>query len=518
MKNLKYIIGIMFVAVFMGCESENDDTSFATDAAAPQNVTALFTIAQDNSGLVTIAPHGEGVTSFRVYYGDNDIFPGEINAGEKVNHTYAEGQYNVIIKAYGINGKSTEVTLPLTVSFIAPANLDVTVATVVGNPFKVNVTATADYETYFEATFGEDASLPPVQFNEGQTASYTYAAIGTYTVTVTAFSGGVATTTYTEEVTISNPLNLPITFESGTFNFGNFGNATSTVVANPDPTGINTSATVAKQVKNAGSETWAGSLLTLDTPITNLGTMKFIKMKVWSPAVGTNFLIKLENLADNTINFEVPAVTTVANQWEELTYNFGGANANQTYNNIVVFCNFNVVGAGDTYYFDDITQSATAGGAGGINLPLNFEVDQDYTWNNFGGAIGTRSANPDATGINTSGFVGKFVKNPGETWAGVAVPLDAPIDFGTMQKVKVKVWSPQANIPIILKFENIPHVTNQDIERSVNTTVANQWEEITFDFTGIVNANNYQQLVIFFNFGTAGAGQAYYFDDVKLSN
>jgi len=518
MKNIKYIIGILFVALSMGCEDTDQDTGFADDAAAPQNLNALFTISQDNSGLVTIAPYGEGVTSFEIHYGDATTEPASLGAGEKTTHVYAEGEYMVKLVGIGINGKTTEVMLPLTVSFVAPENLEVTVATVVGNPFKVNVTAAADYETYFEVTFGEDPALPAVQFNQGQTASYTYAETGTYTVTVVAYSGGVATSTYTQEVTISNPLNLPITFQSGTFNFSNFGNATTTTVDNPDPTGINTSTKVARQVKNAGSETWAGSLLTLDTPITNLSTMKFIKMKVWSPAVGTTFLLKLENLSNNTINFEVPAVTTVANQWEELTYNFSGANASQTYNNIVIFCNFNVTGAGDSYYFDDIMQAATAGGSG-IGLPLTFETDQDYIWNNFGGAIGSRVANPNPTGINTSGFVAKFVKNPGETWAGVATPMDAPIDFSTMHKIKIKVWSPQANIPIIFKLENMnPHVTANDIERTVNTTVANQWEELTFDFDGIVNANNYQQLVIFFNFGTSGSGEAYYFDDVKLSN
>ncbi len=70
-----------------------------------------------------------------------------------------------------------------------------------------------------------------------------------------------------------------------------------------------------------------------------------------------------------------------------------------------------------------------------------------------------------------------------------------------------------------MKFENMnPHVGNQDIEHTATTTTSNQWEELTYDFSDIQNSNNYQQLVIFFNFGVAGSGQAYYFDDVKLSN
>ena len=519
MKNLKYIITILFAALLIGsCEDESADTTFADKATAPANLSALFTITQDNSGLVTIAPHGEGVTAFEIFFGDNTADPASIAVGEKTNHVYAEGHYTVKVVGIGINGKRTELDLPLDVTFVAPIDMEVTVSTVVGNPFKINVTATATYETYFQVWFGEDESSAPEQFNEGQTISHTYANTGTYTITVIGYSGGAATTLpFTQEVTISNPLTLPITFENGGYTFSNFGNAVTTKVANPSPTGINTSANVAMQVKNAGSEVWAGSLLVLDTPITNLASMHFFKVKVWSPAVGTVFKLKLENLTDTTINYEVDAATTVANQWEELTYNFTGANYNQQYSHIVMFCNYGIVGNGDTYYFDDITQAAAGDG---VALPLTFEPAADYIWNNFGNAFGSRVANPVAGGINTSAWVGKYVKNSGsETWAGIAIPMDNPISFAVMKKVKMKVWSPAAGKIVLMKFENMnPHNTGVDIEKQATTTVANAWEELTFDFTDINNANNYQQIVLFFNFNVSGTGETYYFDDVKLSN
>ncbi|SFQ50883.1 hypothetical protein [Flavobacterium akiainvivens] len=515
MKKIKYIIAVLFVALSIGCEDSDQDTTFADDAAAPQNLTALFTITQDNSGLVTIAPHGEGVTRFEIFYGDGTTEPASVNVGEKTSHTYAEGTYTVKLIGYSINGKSTEMEQPLTVSFVAPENLAVNIATVVGNPFQVNVTATADYETYFEVWFDEDTALPPVQFNEGQTATYTYAAIGTYTVTVVAYSGGVATATYTGSVTISNPVSLPLTFETNTYNFANFGNAVTTVIDNPDPTGINTSSKVARQVKNAGSETWAGSLVTLDTPITNLATMPYFKMKVWSPAVGTTFLLKIENLANNTINHEVQAVTTVANQWEELIYDFSNADANQTYNNVVVFCNFNVTGAGDEYYFDDVEQSVS-----GVPMvmPITFEnTSLDYTFTDFLGAASAVENNPVSGGINTSNTVLRILKSTGgQDWAGSWILLSEPVDFSTQGKIKMKVYSPTANTPVIFKFENIDNTSS--VEKNVSTTVANQWEEMTFDFTGTDSANNYQRVVVFMNAGVAGTNQTYYIDDIKQSN
>ena len=59
--------------------------------------------------------------------------------------------------------------------------------------------------------------------------------------------------------------------------------------------------------------------------------------------------------------------------------------------------------------------------------------------------------------------------------------------------------------------------SNINIEKDASTTVANGWEELTYDFSGIVNSNNYQRVVVFFDFGNAGTGATYYFDDIKLN-
>lgn len=518
MKNFKILLSVLFIALLAGCSDDDNDLTFVDNAPAPQNISALFTITQDNTGLVTIAPHAEGVVSYDIYYGDGTLEPASVGVGQKTTHTYVEGQYDVKIVAYGVTGNSTEVTLPLTVTFIAPENINVTIAPVVGDPFKINVSATADYETYFEVTYGEDPAQEPVQFNEGQTVNHTYSAIGTYTVTVTAFSGGAATTVYTEEVTITNPLTLPINFENPNLNyeFTDFGGNVSAVVDNPDPSGINTSSRVGAMTP-AGAP-WTGGFLTLDSPVDFTDGQHNIKLKVWSPAVGIPVLVKVENLTDGGIAFEGTALTTVANEWEELVYDFSGASTTEEYSKIVIFFNAGNAGTGDTYYFDDIE---VFDGNDPVELPLTFEsVTQDITWNNFGGANGSKVANPDAAGINTSANVGQYVKNAGsETWAGIAIPMDEPIDFSAMQQVKIKVWSPQAGIPVLMKFENMnPHNTEFDIEKEVMTTTANQWEELTFDFSDINNANNYQQIVLFFNFGTSGTGETYYFDDIQLSN
>ena len=71
MKNFKYILSLFIVvASVIGC-SQDDDLPDVSALPAPTNVAAVISIAQDNSGLVTITPTGENVANFRVNYGDD---------------------------------------------------------------------------------------------------------------------------------------------------------------------------------------------------------------------------------------------------------------------------------------------------------------------------------------------------------------------------------------------------------------------------------------------------------------
>ncbi len=517
MKNLKFIFSLFLLAIVMSCSQEDNSTAFLENAPVPANLSAVFTITQDNSGEVTIRPNGEGVVYYEVYFGDTTVAPETIAPGVQIDHTYAEGNYTVKIVGVGINGDRTEYTQPLTVSFVAPTNLVVNVAPETGNPYKINVSASAEFETYFEVYFGESDTETPIQFNEGQTISHTYASIGTYTLKVIAYSGGAATTEFTQSITVFDPLLLPINFESPTLNyaFGDFGGVFTETANNPSVSGINTSARVGKLTKTAGAEVWAGTTMALDQPI-DFSVLQKISIKVYSPAAGKTVKFKLENLNNASISTELDAVTTVANEWETLTYDFTGINGANNYQRMAIFCDFGNSGTGAVYYFDDIMQTS---GVAQVVLPLTFQNNSlTYTFTGFGGSNASVVDNPDASGINTSSKVGRMIKNNGsEVWAGSFIELAQPIDFSSLQKIKVKTWSPQAGIVVKLKLENLGNA-NINTELDATTTVSNGWEELTYDFTGVVNANNYQRVVLFFGFGASGTGASYYFDDIKLSN
>ncbi|MBK7123569.1 MAG: hypothetical protein IPH68_12605 [Chitinophagaceae bacterium] len=99
MNAIKYFFSAFCLVLVLGSctKTVNDDISFVDAAAAPDKLSVLFDITQDNSGLVTITPNGEGAIYYLVYYGDATTTPVNIAAGKNTTHVYAEGEYNVKI-------------------------------------------------------------------------------------------------------------------------------------------------------------------------------------------------------------------------------------------------------------------------------------------------------------------------------------------------------------------------------------------------------------------------------------
>ena len=80
-------------------------------------------------------------------------------------------------------------------------------------------------------------------------------------------------------------------------------------------------------------------------------------MKVYSNKVGTNALLKVENISNGSISHEKQVLTTVADSWEELTFDFSDIDDSQSYQKVVFIFDIGSTGDGSadfTYYFDDI--------------------------------------------------------------------------------------------------------------------------------------------------------------------
>jgi hypothetical protein len=313
---------------------------------------------------------------------------------------------------------------------------------------------------------------------------------------------------------------LPLDFETGTYEFTDFDGGAVTVIDNPQSSGINTSLKVAQMVKSA-NQTWGGSYIILDNPI-DFSTNKTFKMKVFSPRVGAKVLLKVENVDDAGIAYEKEMETTVANEWEELTFDYSLINSENSYQKVILIFDNGTMGDGSadfTYLFDDIMLVNEAPTLDPPSLPLDFESETvDYTFTDFDGGAVTVIDNPQSSGINTSLKVAQMVKNANQTWGGSYIILGDPIDFSSDNTFKMKVFSPRVGAKVLLKVENLEDA-GISYEKEMETTVANEWEELTFDYSLISTENTYQKVILIFDNGTMGDGSAdftFLFDDIKL--
>jgi hypothetical protein len=328
--------------------------------------------------------------------------------------------------------------------------------------------------------------------------------------------------------------NAPISFETGQFGsnwtFASFENSTGIgyeKVTNPFATGINTSATVGKFTALVAGQPWAGCESAHASGVNGIGTFTFslsnciVKVMVYKSVISDVGIKFAESSGD--AQAEVKVANTKINEWEELTFDMSnsiGKGATGIIDQIIVFPDFQARTAENVCYFDNVTFSEKSTPiVSGATLPLNFESGS-YAFIDFDGGVSTKIANPHITGINTSANVAQMVKGAGQPWGGSKIKMAAPVDFSTKKLFKVKVWSPVAGKKLLLKFEKSDGTGGFEKE-STGVTAANTWEELSFDFTGVVGVTNLDDnMVLIFDLGTMGDGSAnstYLFDDITQS-
>lgn len=162
-------------------------------------------------------------------------------------------------------------------------------------------------------------------------------------------------------------ISLPISWQDTAnvnYTTTDFGGTFSSIAADP----VNPAKLALKIVKGNTAEVWAGTTLgttagfSSNIPFSSSSTE--MQARVYSPAAGTVFRLKAEDKSNPTISCETDAVTTLANAWETLTFNFSSPatgtpalNFSNAYNKLSIFPNFGVSGAAageKTYYVGDV--------------------------------------------------------------------------------------------------------------------------------------------------------------------
>jgi hypothetical protein len=190
--------------------------------------------------------------------------------------------------------------------------------------------------------------------------------------------------------------------------------------------------------------------------------------------------------------------------------------------------NANTVGASAQQAYESVVKTQ-------MSLPVTFDSPSvGYGLVGFGGAEdSTVAADP----TNPANKVAKVVRAANaEVYAGTTITSTnaAGVQLGFSPKIPfnandtrmtVRVWSPDANIPVRLKVEDSAD-PGKSVETEATVTTAGAWQTLTFNFanpvpgTAALNLGfNYNKATIFFDFGRAKATavqKTYYFDDLSF--
>jgi hypothetical protein len=538
MKYLKtLLVLILFGTAFVSCEK--DEVSYAfQEISAPTNVTANFDVTQDDSGLVTVTPSGEGAESFKVYWGESaNEDPEIVTPGGSLDHTYAEGEFKVRVVGVGSTNLTSEYQQMLTVSFSAPEELKVTIDQSSPNPNLIKVSATAVNATLFDVYFGDVEDEEPTQLMPDETIEYTYEATGDYTVRVVAKGAGAATLEYSEEITIaeaSGTIALPITFDDPTVNYVENIDGAFSVVDNSSKGGSNDTDSKVGAIENAG-DAYEAIVVNLGTPV-DFASNKKITIKLYS-TTAIPIAMKFEGGVDGERENEV-VVQHGGTGWEDLTFDYATdatksyIDGNQgvgepfvptgKYATMVIFVDFAGTTAG-TFYIDDIEQENL--NTTPLELPISFD---DASVNYEGSIDGSFSVvdNPAPGGANNVASKVGAIENAGELYEAIVLNMGVPVDFSSNKTITAKLWS-TTELPVAMKFEG--GVNGERENEVVVTHGGTGWEDLTFDYANnatksyidgnqgvgepFVPTGQYATMVIFVDFGGPTAG-TFYIDDI----
>ena len=227
----------------------------------------------------------------------------------------------------------------------------------------------------------------------------------------------------------------------------------TTVVANPNASGINTSANVTQYVKPAVAEVWAGAFSNPNptTPVT-LDAGSQICINVLMDHIG-NLALKLEQGTSGQANWVTQVSNTLVGEWEQLCFDptvpsieSPNEPASGTYQRIVLFFDFGTGGTGTdvTSYFDNIVVVST--GAPQTRV-VHFSVDMNSYTENFDSV---------------------FVSGTFNNWSGNANPLADP-DFDGVWEGDIEVVNGAYEYKVTLdnwnaqeQFEGFEECTRRD--------------------------------------------------------
>lgn len=331
-------------------------------------------------------------------------------------------------------------------------------------------------------------------------------------------------------------ISLPITWDDTAnvdYSVIDFGGDSSYMDTDPN----NASNLILSTKKTSGAQVWAGVTFgnSLGAGIPFEVDYTTVRAVVYSPDSGITVKLKVEDSTNPAISVETDVETKVANAWDTLSFDFANhssgtaaINYSSTYDKMSIFYDFGIMGSGKTYHVDYVEYVAAPPKAT-ISLPIDWDdsVAVDLGVLDFGGNVSKLAKDP----VDSTNTVLQSEKtNTAQTWAGTSFGsnIAAAVPFSSGNTIiQAVVYSPDSGITVKLKVEDQSNA-GISVETDVETTVANAWDTLSFDFnnhstgTAVIDFNaTYDKMSIFYNFGVDGAtagSKTYYVDDIAFGS
>jgi hypothetical protein len=336
----------------------------------------------------------------------------------------------------------------------------------------------------------------------------------------------------------------PIDFESSGYGalwtwttFEDVGNPALEIVPNPDPTGINTSTTVAKftalqaGAPYAGCESFHGAGIGSFTLNASNSTLTIM---VWKSVI-SDFGIKFATPAGASTG-EIKVSNTLINQWEKLTFDFSGKIGEPSstgIDQIIFFPDFQTRSSDDICYFDNInfgTQLPPLGtpltAAPTPTVPTQNVISMfSNAYTNVG--VDTWLTNWSAGSLSNIQILGNDTKKyTNVNFVGIETTGGNVINASAMDHFHVDAWTPNMTlfrIKLVDFGANGIYGGGDDVEHELSFTPAqNAWNSYDIalsDFTALTTKNHIAQLI--FSGTPVGTGIVYidnvYFYTTPLS-
>lgn len=298
---------------------------------------------------------------------------------------------------------------------------------------------------------------------------------------------------------------------------------------NPDQSGVNESQVAAQYTRNPAEQFDVILLQSAMASVTDYANgTKSMSMDIWSPQAGVTVQITLENsaIAQNPYpagrHSEYQATTTVAEQWETLTFDLTGLPAGgvtaDALNQLVILI---AIGTnnGDTYFIDNIRGPEFANppceDVAVDPLILNdFECQQNVNYLfSHSGINFNRVVNPDQTG-NTSSHAARYVRNGAESIDVIIGRFpDGNLSLSPTSQITLDVWDPNAPTDVVLSLQSVDG--DIIIAPEATTSTSGEWQTLTFDVGDVFESEDIGQFVILFD-PESNTSDEYFFDNFIL--